>query len=551
MLKAEDELAIFLNLIQNCTKPQVSWVCHVLLESLHDSLREPVSPELSQSFPNSKSSLLRICTRSLASISFNFDSLQVCYTDSSIPGPPVPRLFDLVQYVVWLENRFHYNLVSIKKEARVRTLITLRYIQSTLIDFVEHDLGAEGLRYCRDFASDYCLQNNFSKESVALFLSMFSSNGRVFRSDDSDYAKCELLPTLIIPAAGRSSRFPNMKPKWMLTQPNGKLMIVDCLEGLDHRSFSKVVIGLLKEHISDHCSNSIEDVISCFSESPFAGMVEVVVIPEQTCDQTRTVEMILSEAAIAGPIVLKDCDNSFRMEDVGCMNGVAFCTLSRSNEGEIFNVASKGYVDMKSNGVLKNIIEKSIISSTFACGSYRFQNAGHFLSSVDHCRLMKDTLAGELSISDVIWKMMLAGSDFAGIPCDNYKDWGTLQAWRQYCSNFKTLFIDIDGTLVRNSGQYFGSRWGTTDALEDNVSHLQKMHAAGFVTIILTTSRTESFRDATLKQLKRLHIPFDDILFGLPHAQRVVINDFAPTNPFPSALAINLDRNSNNLASLL
>ena len=30
---------------------------------------------------------------------------------------------------------------------------------------------------------------------------------------------------LLLPIAGRSSRFPNMKPKWLLTHPNGNFMI--------------------------------------------------------------------------------------------------------------------------------------------------------------------------------------------------------------------------------------------------------------------------------------------------------------------------------------
>jgi hypothetical protein len=33
----------------------------------------------------------------------------------------------------------------------------------------------------------------------------------------------------------------------------------------------------------------------------------------------------------------------------------------------------------------------------------------------------------------------------------------------------------------------------------------------------------------------------------LPHAKRILINDFAPTNPYPTAVAINLERNSSNL----
>ena len=38
-----------------------------------------------------------------------------------------------------------------------------------------------------------------------------------------------------------------------------------------------------------------------------------------------------------------------------------------------------------------------------------------------------------------------------------------------------------------------------------------------------------------------------NIIMGLPHSQRVLVNDFADSNPFPSCVAINIPRNSENL----
>lgn len=138
------------------------------------------------------------------------------------------------------------------------------------------------------------------------------------------------------------------------------------------------------------------------------------------------------------------------------------------------------YVCFNENGKLKNIVEKSIISDTFACGAYRFHCADSFLHVVQTCRghskELSIDLKSELAISDVIWRMMIMGEDFTGIECFDYQDWGTLSAWRSYCSTFRTLLVDIDGTLVENSGQYFGKRWGSTEALTANVKHLKNMY---------------------------------------------------------------------------
>lgn len=54
-----------------------------------------------------------------------------------------------------------------------------------------------------------------------------------------------------------------------------------------------------------------------------------------------------------------------------------------------------------------------------------------------------------------------------------------------------------------------------------------------------------------MKQLNEHGVPFDQIVFGMFHAQRVVVNDFAKTNPFPSCAAINLRRDGDELPEML
>jgi hypothetical protein len=143
--------------------------------------------------------------------------------------------------------------------------------------------------------------------------------------------------------------------------------------------------------------------------------------------------------------------------------------------------------------------------------------------------------------------MLTTSEPFVSIPVSGYEDWGTLSAWLDYTRSFKTLFCDVDGTLIKNSGQYFVPRWGTQPPLEDNVAYLKKSHKGGRTQIILTTTRPEAFRELTEKQLKEAGIPYDKLVLGLWHGQRVVINDYAKTNPFPSAVAVNLKRNADDL----
>jgi hypothetical protein len=77
------------------------------------------------------------------------------------------------------------------------------------------------------------------------------------------------------------------------------------------------------------------------------------------------------------------------------------------------------------------------------------------------------------------------------------------------------------------------------------------MHQSGKVKIILTTSRPEYLKDVTILEMEDKGIPYDHLVMGLPHCQRILINDFAKSNPYPSCSAINITRDSNQLREYL
>ena len=68
---------------------------------------------------------------------------------------------------------------------------------------------------------------------------------------------------LIIPAAGKSSRFPGIRPKWMLTHPNGNLMIVESISGLELNKYSQIIITILEEHEKQYAEICFKKEIKC------------------------------------------------------------------------------------------------------------------------------------------------------------------------------------------------------------------------------------------------------------------------------------------------
>ena len=342
--------------------------------------------------------------------------------------------------------------------------------------------------------------------------------------------------------AGRSSRFPNMRPKWMLTHPmTNRFMVTESILGLNLDFFDNIWFICLQEHEDKY--QFMKGLVSELDEVGLRSKSNIVLLPEQTDSQSETVYTFLSGQELEGFVFIKDSDGFYRC-DVEERNQVAYFDL---NDMDDINARTKSYVDLDVNNVVTNIVEKKVISSTFSSGGYGFADAKEFCKTFEKLQDMD----GECYISHIIFEMMLSGSTFYGTKTTDFKDWGTLDAWNKYKSQYKCLFVDIDGTLITNSSHHFPPYTGSGEPIEDNIDLLAELHEQGRAKIILTTSRPERLRQLTIQELQTKGIPFDQLVMGLPHCQRIVINDFARSNPYPSCSAINIPRNENNLTEFL
>jgi len=347
---------------------------------------------------------------------------------------------------------------------------------------------------------------------------------------------------LIIPMAGNSSRFPNLKPKWMLTHPGGKFMVIEAIKGLNLNDFDKLIFVCLKEHEEKH--KFAKGLQKEMSEIGILEKSEILYLDKPTKHQSQTVAEAIKHFNLIGPIFVKDSDNYFETEYSG-ENCICYYDLNLSG---LIKPKNKSYIEIDEHGFISNIIEKQVLSPFFCVGGYGFKSAKLFNETLKEIEIITN---GEIYLSNVIFQMILKEQKFISYPVTNYKDWGTLEDWDRYKRTYATLFVDIDGTLVKNSSAHFPPYIGNTPALEENVSILRKLYSTGKFQIILTTSRPEDFREATIKQMQELDLPFNHLIMGLLHAKRIVINDYSKSNPFKSCDSINLKRDSEDLKEIL
>ena len=106
----------------------------------------------------------------------------------------------------------------------------------------------------------------------------------------------------------------------------------------------------------------------------------------------------------------------------------------------------------------------------------------------------------------------------------------------------KTIFCDIDGTLIKHHGSLSRQVTSEPKILEGVVEKLDEWDRKCY-NILLTTGRKESLRRITENQLVKLGIVYDQLIMGLGGGPRYIINDLKPNSEEPTAQAINLKRN--------
>lgn len=344
---------------------------------------------------------------------------------------------------------------------------------------------------------------------------------------------------LIIPIAGKSSRYPNVKPKWMLAHPNGKFMAIQAISGLNLNSFDRIIFVYLKSHEENY--NFKDGFIQELKDCEIYNY-ELCELDDETKDVTETVTKAIEKNNITGPILIKDSDSFFSCSDIPKGNFIFYSHLKNTN---CANPANSSYITIDENNIITNVVEKQIISPYICVGGYLFDDAHRFTEIAN-----KLTSSSERYISDVIYFDMLYNSSvFRGIEIKDLEDWGTLNDWLNYKKKFATLFLDIDGVIVEHSSIHFPPYIGTSNAIQKNVDYIKSLKDS--VEIIFTTSRPEKYRNITQKQLLDLGIEYKQLIMGLQSNQRIIVNDYSSTNSYPNCSAINLKRNSEELGDLL
>lgn len=351
---------------------------------------------------------------------------------------------------------------------------------------------------------------------------------------------------LIIPAAGRSSRFSLPRPKFLLTHPVDGTMLEASLAGLTEihfKNIEKITVITLSSYFEDLDVSTLASRIS----SKFGKPCQILLLEDETSSMVDTVEQYLRTLKTDIAFAVKDCDNQFTPSAEFFAiksNGIGYVDLVK-NAG--VTPHNKSFIRLGQANSLLDIVEKQIVSPYINVGLVRFSSSADFLEAANSLPRSR-----EIYVSDIVRILTEWGQIFEAYECSNYEDWGTIVEWRSYCAKFSTLFLDLDGVLFSNENPLgIEGGWKNANPISENLSYLLRLQKLGRTTFVFTTSRSSNYRTLIEEQLGQLGFQTFALVTDLPHAKRVLVNDFAPSHRYPTSFAVNLPRDSNQLEDYL
>ncbi len=346
--------------------------------------------------------------------------------------------------------------------------------------------------------------------------------------------------TLLLPCAGKSSRYPGVRPKWMLTLPDGELALARAAGSLPDGSYDRIVIAIRAEHENKYAATGLLRRV-------FNAQAEIHILDHDTRGPADTVAQMVRLAGVTGAFAIKDADSFFDPSDLPEASFVALSDVRTAPH--MTNVGGKSFAVLNENDLVVEMIEKSLASNFVSVGLYGFADASAYMDAF----AVVASQAGdrEIFVSHVMNRAIAGGMPVAPHRVSGLIDVGTLEDWRRHVRPRGSIVTDLDGVVFKNHSRYFAPFWEDEDeTIAENVAALRHWQDQG-AQLIFMTARPEVYRAKTEQALAEAGLRPHALVMDCRHGRRFLVNDHASSNPYPSAVAVSVERNSATLADYL
>jgi hypothetical protein len=222
---------------------------------------------------------------------------------------------------------------------------------------------------------------------------------------------------IIIPAAGLSTRFPNLPPKYVLVDKSGSVMLERAIA--PYIGIYPITLVLLDKHINNYPRE--HEFLKKYNN------IKIITLQETTKGPADTVYRAIQKLSCSfdSKLFVKDCDSFFN-HSFSYDNFVCFSSVQSNRI--LTNLAGKSFIKTNNQNIITTIIEKQVISNKFCVGGYGFESINFYCKKYDEIDLNN---VKEIFVSHVI-QQCLKEKIFLAEEVTSYTDVGTIQEWQKY-----------------------------------------------------------------------------------------------------------------------
>jgi dTDP-glucose pyrophosphorylase len=332
---------------------------------------------------------------------------------------------------------------------------------------------------------------------------------------------------IVIPMAGEGSRFKDVgidTPK-PLVEINGKTLIEHSVStlGITGRFIfitKKYSNPLDNEKLSKILDKMAPNHIEICTDKPQYGTSYSALLAKDYIDNDE--ELILTNS---DQHLVWDPKSFLEKSRADGIDGSILVHNSSSHK--------HSYAVIKNNFVT-HLAEKNPISKNALVGLHYWKHGKDFVKSAE-ALVQESAKENKESYVSLTYNYLInSGKKIIAhtIPTNGYISLGTprdLEIYQAkineyYLEKPSTIFLDLDGTILRHAHHYDDSESVSPELLDGVLDRLNKWIVAGHK-IVITTARRELNRHAVEAQLKKLGLHWDYMVMDVSKGKRFLVND--------------------------
>jgi NDP-sugar pyrophosphorylase family protein len=250
-------------------------------------------------------------------------------------------------------------------------------------------------------------------------------------------------------------------------------------------------------------------------------------------------------------LIITNCDQHLNWDSTNFMNLVN----NKNIDGALVLFNSKdpkhSFATIENNKVIR-VSEKNPISSNALVGIHYWKNGNDFVESAE--KLLLENIKNEKKeyyVSETynyickdknVVPYFIEENSFMPLGTPEDIDIFLAKHAEYYTEKPKTIFCDIDGTILEHAHSFSNVIFNDAKLLNGVIQKFDEWDSLGYK-IILTTARKESARKATEEQLAKLGLCWDQLIMGISSGKRILLNDKLLSSDENRAYSINLITN--------